>query len=119
MRARDSLLRLGGLVLSAVLLVCAAAEGAVVTRRLTTGLPPQQGSDDLPQAWAAPAEQPPIRQFGHVPLFPTTGYCPPDGAGCLVRGLARSVQSVVLGICHGDWRLRYEEDGSDYRPSKQ
>jgi len=50
---------MGGLVLPAVLLLSAAPEAAVVTKRLRTGLSSPQASDDLPQAWAAPIGQAP------------------------------------------------------------
>jgi len=59
MSARESRLRLGSLVLSTVLLMAVTAGAAVVTKRLSTGLPSPQASDDLPQAWAAPVKQSP------------------------------------------------------------
>jgi hypothetical protein len=59
MSAGRSPLCLGGLVLPAVLLMAATAGAAVVTKRLSTGLPSPQASDDLPQAWVAPGKQSP------------------------------------------------------------
>jgi hypothetical protein len=42
-----------------VLVAAVAAEAAVVTKRLGTGLPPSSSGTEGPQAWAAPVAQPP------------------------------------------------------------
>jgi hypothetical protein len=48
-----------GLLFLALLVVSVSAQAAMVTRRLKTGLQPSSPGDDLPQAWAAPVEDPP------------------------------------------------------------
>jgi hypothetical protein len=52
---------LRGLVLLAALFMVVAADAAVATTRLSTGLGPSSAGNGLPQAWAAPLTQAPAK----------------------------------------------------------
>ncbi|MGA2069149.1 MAG: sugar-binding protein [Thermoguttaceae bacterium] len=88
-----------GLALGAVLFTATAVQGAVVTRRLGTGLPPAVAGDDLPQAWAAPAEKPPAID-GRLDER-AWSKTRPIVLGQLQRAGETSPRSEVRFSCHG------------------
>jgi len=60
MQRLEHVLRLGTTAIACTLLLGALADGAVVTRRLGTGLPPSPTGGKLPEAWVAPAGEAPV-----------------------------------------------------------